>query len=149
MPYFIGKIVELPLTTVQDYSLFYILTEHSIDLWKRQIDQICKYNGLISFIAHPDYLIQKSNRTLFESLLEYLEKMVSSHEIWAPLPGEVDRWWRARKEMKIVRRGNEWEIEGHQKERARLAYAVLDGDSLVYELPGVTVPEGARHDFRS
>jgi hypothetical protein len=142
MPYFIGNIVELPLTTVQDYSLFHILNDRSIDLWKTQIDQIRRHHGLISFNAHPDYLIDKSNRIVFESLLEYLQKMISASGIWAPLPGEVDRWWRARTEMKIVRRGNEWEIEGPQKERARLAYAVFDGESLTYETPRVTGSEG-------
>ena len=30
MPYFIGKILELPLTTIQDYSLFHILGDYSI-----------------------------------------------------------------------------------------------------------------------
>jgi hypothetical protein len=134
MPYFIGKIVELPLTTVQDYSLFYILKDYSIDFWKSQIDRIREYNGLISFIAHPDYLIEKSNRIVFESLLEYLQTIIASSGIWAPLPGEVDMWWRARNEMKIVSRGNKLEIEGPQKERARLAYAVFDGDRLTYEM---------------
>jgi hypothetical protein len=142
MPYFIGDIVELPLTTVQDYSLFYILNDRSIDLWKTQIDQIRKHHGLISFIAHPDYLINKSNRLVFKSLLEYLQKLIPSSGIWAPLPGEVDTWWRARAEMKIVGRGDEWDIEGPQKQRARLAYAVLDGDSLTYEVPSVTGPGG-------
>jgi hypothetical protein len=34
MPYFIGDLVELPLTTTQDYSLFHILGDHSLDLWR-------------------------------------------------------------------------------------------------------------------
>ena len=37
MPYFIGKIVELPLTCTQDYTLFNILEDYSIELWKKQI----------------------------------------------------------------------------------------------------------------
>ena len=40
MPYFIGNVLELPLTTIQDYSLFHILRDYSIDLWKRQLDII-------------------------------------------------------------------------------------------------------------
>src|SRR3989454_303052 len=40
MPFFIGGILELPLTTIQDYSLFHILNDYSIDLWKRQIASI-------------------------------------------------------------------------------------------------------------
>ena len=38
MPYFIGNILELPLTTIQDYSLFHILGDYSISLWQQQID---------------------------------------------------------------------------------------------------------------
>ena len=39
--------------------------------------------------------------------------------------------------MKLVSRGHDWEIVGPGKERARLAYAVLNGDRLVYELADV------------
>jgi len=37
MPYFIGKILELPVTTSQDYTLFHMLNDYSIDLWKQQL----------------------------------------------------------------------------------------------------------------
>ena len=134
MPYFVGKIVELPLTTSQDYSLFHILNDYSIDLWKQQLTLIREKNGLMSFIAHPDYLIDRRARAVYEMLLDYLRQMVSRERIWATLPGEVDRWWRARSQMKLVSRGNEWEIVGPEKHRARLAYATLDGPRLVYEL---------------
>ena len=40
--------------------------------------------------------------------------------------------------MKLVSRGDEWEIVGPEKERARLAYAVQDGSRLVYELAGAS-----------
>jgi len=35
MPYFIGKILELPVTTIQDYSLFHILKQRSIEFMER------------------------------------------------------------------------------------------------------------------
>src|SRR6266571_455236 len=57
MPYFIGKIIELPLTTAQDYSLFHILNDYSTNLWKQQLALIRERNGLMSFLTHPDYLI--------------------------------------------------------------------------------------------
>ncbi len=135
MPYFVGKIVELPLTTAQDYSLFHILNDYSIDLWKQQVDLIKRRNGLMSFIAHPDYLIERRARNVYESLLDYLRQMLEREKIWAALPGDVDLWWRARSQMKLVSRGSKWDIEGPGKERAQLAYAALDGDQLVYELP--------------
>ena len=65
-PYFVGKILELPLTTRQDYSLFHILNDYSIDLWKKQLDLIRKRNGLMSFITHPDYLIEPRARNVYE-----------------------------------------------------------------------------------
>ena len=62
-PFFVGDILELPLTTCQDYSVFYILKDHSIELWKKQFDLIRKRNGLISLLAHPDYLIGRRSET--------------------------------------------------------------------------------------
>jgi hypothetical protein len=136
MPYFIGKIIELPLTTAQDYSLFHILNDYSTNLWKQQLALIRERNGLMSFLTHPDYLMERRARNVYESLLDYLRQMVAREKIWAALPGDVDRWWRARSQMRLVSRGDEWEIVGPQKEKARLAYAVLDGGRLVYELAG-------------
>jgi len=138
MPYFVGKILELPLTMVQDYSLFHILNDYSIDLWKKQVELIRARNGLISFIAHPDYLIDSRARATYQELLDYLRSVVARDKVWSALPGEVDRWWRARSEMDLVCKGGQWEIVGPEKNRATLAYATLDGDHLVYELPEVT-----------
>jgi hypothetical protein len=124
-PFFIGRILELPLTTTQDYSLFHILGERSIDLWKKQIGMIRQRNGLISFIAHPDYLVERSARKIYESLLDYLRETIA-----------------ARAQMKLVLKGTDWQIEGPQKERARVAYAVLDGDRLKYQVADASVPKG-------
>lgn len=143
MPFFIGRILELPLTTIQDYSLFHILDEYSIELWKKQINIIRQENGLISFIAHPDYLIDRRARRAYESLLDYLTGTIARDKLWAALPREVDQWWRARAQMNLVRRGSGWEIEGPQKERARIAYAISDGDRLRYELADSLVPKEA------
>jgi len=143
MPYFIGKIVELPLTTVEDYSLFHILNDYSTDLWKQQLALIRERNGLMSFLAHPDYLIERRARNVYESLLDYLRQMVARERIWAALPGDVDRWWRARSQMRLAPRGNEWEIVGPEKERARLAYAIRDGGRLVYEVAGASPRKSA------
>jgi hypothetical protein len=133
-PFFIGRILELPLTTSQDYSVFHILNDYSIALWKKQLDLIGQRNGLMSFIAHPDYLINRSARKVYETLLDYLRQIVTREKIWAALPGEVDRWWRARSQMKLVQKGSCWEVQGPEAERARIAYAVLEGDRLVYEV---------------
>ena len=133
-PYFVGKILEIPLTTCQDYSLFQILNDYSIDLWKQQIALIRKRNGLISFIAHPDYLMNSQARRVYESLLGYLRQIVEHDKVWMALPGEVDQWWRARSQMKLVPAGDGWKIEGPDCDRARIAYATLDGDGIRYSV---------------
>src|SRR5712691_9668695 len=134
MPFFIGKILELPVTTTQDYSLFHILKQYSIDHWKRQISQIMEKHGLASFIIHPDYVLESRTRDTYKSLLTYLVDLRSKGKIWVALPREVNQWWRARRQMKLARQGNNWVIEGLDKDKARVAYAFLDGGRLVYEL---------------
>ena len=137
MPYFVGKILEIPLTTCQDYSIFQILNDYSIELWKKQLDLLRNRNGLMSFITHPDYLIERRARKVYEELLDYLRQMVAREKIWTALPGDVDHWWRARSEMQLVPHGDDWEIEGPQKDRACLAYAVLQDGRMRYEVEGV------------
>jgi len=132
MPFFVGKILELPVTTIQDYSLFHILNQYSTDLWKRQVARIMEAHGLASFIVHPDYLIEARARDTYKSLLAYLDNLRSEGQMWLALPREVNDWWRARSQMKLVRRGNNWVIEGPENDRARVAYAVLEGGSLAY-----------------
>lgn len=134
MPYFIGRILELPTTTTQDYTLFHILDDYSIQLWKRQVGLIIKQHGLVSFIAHPDYLIPKRARATYVALLEYLSQLRSEGKIWMALPREVNAWWRERSQMKLVCEGGKWRVEGPGSERARIAYATLDGDRVAYTL---------------
>ena len=88
MPYFVGNILELPLTTTQDYSLFHILGQHSISLWKRQIELILSRNGLISFIIHPDYLTGVRAQRVYLDLLAYLVQLQTERQAWLALPGE-------------------------------------------------------------
>lgn len=133
-PFFIGRILELPLTTSQDYSVFHILNDYSIGLWKRQLDLIRQRNGLMNFIAHPDYLIDERSRKVYEMLLDHLRTLIAREQIWAALPGDVDVWWRARSQMKLVRKGNKWIVEGPESERARIAFAVVEGDYVTYEV---------------
>jgi hypothetical protein len=133
-PYFIGNILELPLTTAQDYSLFHILNDYSIELWKQQLSLLADRHGLMSFITHPDYLIEARARKVYESLLSFLQGMVQRENVWAALPGDVDRWWRARRSMTLLFRSGSWEIVGPGSECARVAFAILENGKIRYEL---------------
>jgi len=132
MPYFIGGIVELPLTTIQDYSLLHILGESSIDIWKRQIELIREKNGLISFIVHPDYLNGERETEIYKSLLRHLSRLRAEGTLWIGLPGEVDEWWRARNQMKLALHNGKWRVEGEGSQRARIAYATLEDNRMTY-----------------
>lgn len=134
MPYFIGHIVELPLTTTQDYSLFHILGDYSIALWKEQIDLILSNNGLITVLTHPDYLIEMRARAVYSELLAHLRRLRDEQRVWAALPGEVDRWWRSRSQMSLVANGDTWRIEGPESHRATVAHATIEDGSVVYKL---------------
>ncbi len=142
MPYFVGDLLELPLTTTQDYSLFHILGDYSIALWKQEIDSLVAANGLVSFITHPDYLIEERALRVYRDLLEHLSQLRSTHNLWLTVPGEIDRWWRDRQLMSLIQHGDSWTVEGPGSERARVAYATLQNGRVVYELAPARTSSG-------
>jgi hypothetical protein len=133
-PFFIGSIVELPLTTTQDYSLFSILNDYSIRLWEQQIALIRERHGLISVNVHPDCVIDRAARCTYIELLHHLAALQRDRQTWTALPNEVATWWRLRSRMHLVSTDTGWRIEGEGGEKARLAYAVIADRRLVYEI---------------
>ncbi len=133
-PYFIGGILEIPVTTTQDYTLFHILRDYSLDLWKEQASRILARNGVQNFIIHPDYVTGDREMNVFKDLLAYLADLRDQAGLWTPLPYELNQWWRQRSRMKIVKTAEGWKIEGEGKERARLAYLRLEQGKLIYDL---------------
>jgi hypothetical protein len=134
MPYYIGSILEIPLTTTQDYMLFHLLGQYSIDLWRRQIELILEGNGLASFIIHPDYIIEKRARVTYTNLLDHVSRLRSERNVWIARPNEVNQWWRNRSQMKLIRKNSDWEIQGPGSQEARVAYATSDGTRVTYSL---------------
>jgi hypothetical protein len=133
-PYFIGRLLEIPVTTTQDYMLFYLLGDYSVDLWKRQVELILESNGVATFIVHPDYILKKRERKVYEELLDYLSAVRLDRRLWMTLPGDINRWWRDRSKMNLVCDGSGWRIEGPGSERACLAYARRVDGQLVYSI---------------
>jgi hypothetical protein len=62
--------------------------------------------------------------------------------MWIPLPRELNDWWRNRNEMRLVKEGSTWQIQGPEKRRARIAYASLDGDRVSYSFDFVPDSSG-------
>jgi len=136
MPYFIGKLVELPVTTTQDYSLFYILNDYSLQLWERQIELILRKHGMINVITHPDYITGPREEKTYAGLLAMLDRVRQERNVWVTLPREVSKWWRQRSQMQLVQKDGEWCAEGPGNERAVVAYASLEGEVLAYSQAG-------------
>jgi hypothetical protein len=134
MPYFVGRVLELPLTALQDYTLFHILGDYSIERWEQQIQLILAQNGLLSFITHPDYLLTPRAEGTYRQLLARLRSLRETGRTWVVLPGELDEWWRNRQRMTLVADGQGWRIEGADSRRARVAWARLEGERVTYEV---------------
>ena len=141
MPYFVGDILELPVTTTQDYTLFNILNEYSLNLWDKQIELIKEKHGLMSFIIHPDYIMGSRERPIYEGLLDRLARLRNRDNIWLAKPGEVNRWWRKRANMQLVETDGDWQIEGDGAEQARIAYASEEDGHLLLSMHA---PQGCR-----
>ena len=148
-PYFIDDILELPVTTTQDYSLFHILNDYSLRLWKQQIELIRRKNGLISFITHPEYLTSAAAKAVYHGLLYHLSQLRKHERVWIASPGELNDWWRQRMQLKIVEDGTRWRIEGAGSERARIAYAEDDNGRLAVSVEGQERNEGKNHALLS
>jgi hypothetical protein len=126
--------LELPVTTVQDYTLFHLLRDTGIELWKTQLEIILAKNGLASFIVHPDYIVEADKQSQYKSLLGWLAALRGQRNLWFALPSEVDSWWRSRSRMSLVKDGKSWRVIGDGAERATVAFARAVDGQLVFEL---------------
>jgi hypothetical protein len=157
MPYFIDRLLEIPVTVIQDYSLFHILCDYSIKIWQKQVSEISEAHGVANFIVHPDYIIDSQARRSYENLLSYLAALRRDEKLWVAKPDEISQWWRARSQMGLVQTDCGWRVEGSGSERARIAYARAEGNRVVYRfeqnvsgagvdsksMPKVTLPKCA------
>lgn len=134
MPYFIRRILEIPLTTTQDYALFNVLGDFSVELWKKQFEMIAERNGLVSFITHPDYLQEPRAFATYQALLGMISSKRTEQKPWVASPGNVNLWWRERGASRLVLQEGHWQIEGPAKKRGRLAFARWEGDRVAYRI---------------
>jgi peptidoglycan/xylan/chitin deacetylase (PgdA/CDA1 family) len=130
LPFFLGDLVELPITLVQDHTLFEILREDSIGQWTRKSDWIIENHGLVNLITHPDYLDTPRRLRLYEDFLEYLATQPGG---WHALPRDVARWWRTRSGLRCVEDADGVRIEGPGAERAAVTWARADGDAVTFD----------------
>lgn len=91
--------VELPYTLPQDHTLFVILKEKNIGIWRRKLDWIVEHGGMALFLTHPDYMCFDGKAALDEypvsfyiDLLKYVEARYRGM-YWMALPRDVTHFW--------------------------------------------------------
>jgi len=93
--------VELPYTLPQDFTLFILMKEKNIDIWKKKLDWIAEKGGMALLIAHPDYMNCKSSncgieeypKEFYIEFLDYVRTKYKS-QYWHVLPKEIAQFWR-------------------------------------------------------
>jgi peptidoglycan/xylan/chitin deacetylase (PgdA/CDA1 family) len=136
LPFFLEDLVELPITLVQDHTLWEILRQDAIDLWTKKSEWIAANGGLINLITHPDYLDTPARLRMYEEFLEYL---AVKRDGWHALPRDVAAWWRTRSRLRCIEEGDRVRIVGEGAERARIVWGRLRGDDVALELEPATV----------
>ena len=94
--------VELPYTLPQDFTLFILLREKFIDIWKQKLDWIITNGGMALINTHPDYMnFEESNYRIeeypyiyYSDFLQYI-KYHYSDQYWHVLPKEITKFWKA------------------------------------------------------
>ena len=92
--------VELPYTLPQDFTLYVILQEKSIDIWVKKLDWIAENGGMALVITHPDYMnftgegncIEEYPVQMYEEFLGYIKSKYEG-QYWQVLPKEIARFW--------------------------------------------------------
>lgn len=88
--------VELPYTLPQDFTLFVILRERNIAIWKEKLDWIAECGGMALLNTHPDYMYFGNGKKgheeypaeLYQELLTYLRARYDG-DYWHVLPKEM------------------------------------------------------------
>ena len=97
--------VELPYSLVQDFTLFKVLGEKNIDIWKKKLDWIAEKGGMALINTHPDYMCFEGRPARDEFPVQYYEEFLRyarekyGDTCWHALPREVSRYYREKVPM--------------------------------------------------
>ena len=96
-----GGYVELPYTLAQDFTLFVLMKENNIGIWKRKLDWIAEKSGMALLNTHPDYMnfgekkldLEEYPAKHYEEFLGYI-KSKGRDQYWNVHPQNIARFWR-------------------------------------------------------
>lgn len=95
----IAGYVELPYTLPQDSTLYLLLKEQTIDIWKTKTAWIAKHGGMALVNVHPDYIDFSGKGTQsqypashYADFLKHV-KETYTEQYWHATPGEVANYF--------------------------------------------------------
>jgi hypothetical protein len=119
LPFFIGRLVELPVTLPQDHTLFVIFRRQDETTWVEKTQFLRHQGGLAMIDTHPDYLI---DHRIFSAYARFLDRFADDPTAWRALPREVSAWWRRRAASRLEYDGSSWHIVGPAADEGRVVF---------------------------
>jgi peptidoglycan/xylan/chitin deacetylase (PgdA/CDA1 family) len=126
LPFFLDDLVELPMTLLQDHTLFAILEQQTADIWISKAEWLAENRGLVNVLVHPDY-VNTHRLDVYGQLLAHLTGQAGG---WHALPREVASWWRLRATLEREFAGC---IPSELPDSVTLAHALVVGDRIEIE----------------
>lgn len=119
LPFFIGNLVELPVTLPQDHTLFVILQHRDETVWVHKTEQLRQRGAMALINTHPDYLVDRRIRDAYD---RFLGRFAQDPDVWNALPREVSAWWRRRAASQLEHDGSGWHIVGPAAMEGRVEF---------------------------
>ena len=92
--------VEMPYTLVQDFTLFILMKEKDIRIWKEKVDWIADNGGMALVNVHPDYVNFENNIkteefsvNIYSDFLNYVKESYNA-KFWNALPKDVAMYYK-------------------------------------------------------
>ena len=126
-PFFIGNLVELPITMPQDHTLFEILGHNDISIWKEKADWIERNGGLVLVNVHPDYMVSDERLRLYKNLLIH---MTEKSNMYQALPRDIAAWWRDRNSSRLRKNDGEYVVAGSVSARSSIIKTTIENGTL-------------------
>jgi len=92
--------VELPYTLAQDFTLFILMRERTVDIWKKKLDWIAQNGGMALLNTHPDYMsfnkdkpgVEEYPVEYYSEFLKYIKSKYNG-EYYHALPKDIAHLW--------------------------------------------------------
>jgi hypothetical protein len=97
-PFFIGKLVELPITLGRDHTLIQLLRRNPLSTWSLKAHWLANAGAMIHLATEPRYLSIASYGGAYKNLLTEFSDL----KAWHALPSAVASWWRLRDEASLL-----------------------------------------------